>query len=50
MNSAVIQSKQGLLRATIIAFMPVIKKSVDASRVKSFDKKLQRSYFLVGKK
>lgn len=39
-----------LVKTFAIALMPIIKKSTDASRVKNFDEKLQRSYFLVGKK
>lgn len=50
MNVAVIKLKQELLIATIHAFSPAIKKAIDAEKVHSFDEKLQRSYFLVGKK
>lgn len=43
-------SLKALVRATVIALAPAIKRAIDAKRVQSFDEKLQRSYFLVGKK
>lgn len=39
-----------LVKTFAVALSPIIKKSVDASRVKNFDEKLQRSYLLIGKK
>ena len=43
-------SLKALVRATVIALAPAIKRALDSKRVNSFDEKLQRSYFLVGKK
>ena len=50
MNSAVTLAKQKLGIATIKAFMPIILKSLNELKVKNFDEKLQRSYFLLSKK
>lgn len=41
---------KALVRVTIVALAPAIKKALDSKKVNSFDEKLQRSYFLVGKK
>jgi hypothetical protein len=41
---------KALIKASVNALAPAIKKALDTKKVNSFDEKLQRSYFLVGKK
>jgi hypothetical protein len=50
MINASIQEKQELIAITLTSLLPVVKRSLEKKKVFEFDLKLQRSYFLVGKK